>query len=430
MRNTTIGQDKHRALDEQDDDMQKAIAMSMSQTLPGQEVGVTDLSGPHFGPANQSYYETQNWAMTSTRHHAQEILQNPEPEYRKREPNTPAFLKPSPAGNYLPAFITILHAIPMAREALLMRNYTLPDYGFSAEWWDGLAIQVPKVVDLEQLDQLREWEDLIFEMQRLMAFLDETERAYGSVDVVANMEGISQGDDAEGRFLNTWHEAVLRAQPDFELAGIFESAANIGEELNKAFHTLDLFTPVGEMDGGYSIYDSFDQALWGGFNPSDPDEVYVERISDVVVMRMNSHDSSATGHGIKIPPVWYPDRYLKGSIDAAKRMRLEKVVLKDEIQRIEDKQKRITKFQSSARQIDATKLLNVTKSYLQRSPQKGVVEYGVGGVENDQPVRSAENKPAYARVAEELQAVAERVSQKFKGNLCISLSHHNNVNVW
>ena len=426
---TTVGKEKQHDFDEQDDDMQKAIAMSMSQTLPGQEVGVTGPSDAYFGPANQSFYDTQTWAMTSTRHHAQEILQNPEPEYRKREANTPAFLKPSPAGHYLPALITILHAIPMAREALLMRHYTLPDYGHSTEWWDGLSIQAPKVVDLEQLDQLREWEDLIFEMQRLMAFLDETERAYGSVDVVANMEGISHGEDVEGNFLKTWHETALRAQPDFELATIFESAANVGDELHKAFHALELFAPVGEMDNGYSIYDSFDEALWGVFSPSDPDEVYVERVGDIFVIRMNSRDTTSTGHGIKIPPVWYPDRYLKGSIDAARKMRLEKVAIKDEIRWIEDKQKRVTKFQSSTKQIDATKLLNITKSYLQSSSPKVGVENGTGPAERDQSVRPDESNTAYARVAEELQAVAERVSQKFKGNSSICSSYCSKVNL-
>ena len=428
MGTTSIGQDKQHHFDEHDDDMQKAIAMSMSQTLPGQEVGVTGPADAYFGPANQSFYDTQTWAMTSTRHHAQEILQNPEPEHRKREANTPAFLKPSPAGHYLPALITILHAIPMAREALLMRHYTLPDYGHSTEWWDGLSIQAPKVVDLEQLDQLREWEDLIFEMQRLMAFLDETERAYGSVDVVANMEGISHGDDVEGVFLKTWHETALRAQPDFALAGIFESAANVGDELNKAFHALELFTPFGEMDNGYSIYDSFDDALWGIYSPSDTDEVYVERIGDVFVVRMSSRDNTPTGHGIKIPPVWYPDRYLKRSIDAARQMRLEKIAIKDEIRRIEDKQKRITKFQTSATQIDATKLLNVTKSYLQSSSPKATVEKAVGAAEQDQPVGSRGNSIDYSQVSEELQAVAERVSQKFKGDAVIPLAI-TNVNV-
>ena len=370
---------------EQDEqNMQKAIADSMHQ-----EVGVIEASNTQFGPALGTYYDSKNWTMTYAPARAQEILQNPELEYRRRQLSQPAFLKPSPAGHYLPALVTILHAVPIAREALLLRDHTLPDYGSGNEWWDGISIQAPRIVDLDRTaEEDVEWEDVIFESQRLMAFLDGTERAYGSADVLAHMEGLEHHNEIERSYLELWQKMVLRASPESELASIFESRAIVGDT-TKDFSLLELRNQNDNPERSYSLYDAFDDALWNGFSAEDPDEVYLDKISDVFIIRADGHHLSNSGLGIKIPSVWYPDRYLKESMGVAREMRLGKERIKKEIDQIEAMQAKLTTLQGRVENIDARKLLNISKSYL--------LAHG------------------NSEAAEELQAVADRVTLKFNG---------------
>ena len=388
--------------------------MSMSQTLPDQEAGVTDVSGARFGPATRDHYDGQAWAMTWTGARAQEILQNPSPELRKRPANSPAFMKPSPAGHYLPALITILHSIPMAREALLLRDYTLPEYGHGSEWWDGLAIQTSKVVDTSQPDEDIEWEEVLYEPQRLMAFLDETERSYGSVDVLAHLDGIGNSRDIECSFLETWQSTAKRAVPEYDLRRVFQNCAFVDDGY-KPFNVLELQNYNDGTIKGYTLYDAFDDALWKGYSASDPEELFIDSVADVLIIRVNGHTAGESGHGIKIPSVWYPDRYLKESAAAARQMRTDKEIIKEHIQKIGESQAKMTKFQDFSKSIDAAKLLDVTTSYLQGSFSEAELSNHAEETNDTSLENHGANKATYSHVALELQKVAQRVAQKFTG---------------
>ncbi|MCJ1378770.1 hypothetical protein MMC17_001869 [Xylographa soralifera] len=398
--------------------IQKALAMSISETMPGQEVGVTDATGAHFGPATEAYYDNDKWAMTAARTNAQEILQNPDPRFRMREKGAPAFLKPSPAGHYIPALVTILHAIPMAREALLSRDYVLSDYGKSDEWWDGLPIESPQIFNLDQnIDEL-DREEIVFEFQRLMAFLDETERAYGSADVLVNMDGVRHvhTSDVETRLLQVWSESVARAMPDYEMRTVFDTSAC--KELNdRTIYALDLPIDNVSLESGSTLYDALDDAIWTGFKASDDEEIYLEKVPDVLVIKARRSGGRGTGLGVKIPATWYADRYLKESVAATKEMRLMKESVTNEINKIEHSQANLAKFQVShadAKLIDTTKLLRVAKTHFETSTgsqiPKESVQNGISEASD-----SASGLSSYSKIAEQLQVVAERVSQKLKG---------------
>ncbi|MCJ1322663.1 hypothetical protein MMC15_008012 [Xylographa vitiligo] len=390
--------------------------MSISETMPGQEVGVTDATGAHFGPATEAYYDNEKWAMTAARTHAQEILQNPDPQYRMREKGIPAFLKPSPAGHYVPALVTILHAIPMAREALLSRDYVLSDYGKSDEWWDGLPIESPQIFNLDPTIDELEREEIVFEFQRLMAFLDETERAYGSADVLVNIDGVRhvQTNDVEARLLQVWSESVTRAIPDYEMRTMFETAAC--KELNdRTIYALDL--PVDNVpDSGPTLYDALDEAIWTGFKASDDEEIYLERVPEVLVIKARRSGGRGTGLGIKIPATWYPDRYLKESLATTKEMRLMKESVMNEISKIEHSQANLAKFQAhaDAKLIDTAKLLGVAKAHFEKPPGNQIFQEPVQEGTSE-AADSASGLLSYSEIAEQLQVVAERVSQKLKG---------------
>ena len=416
----------------------------MSQTLPDQEMGVTDDTGAHFGPATGSHYDQDKWAMTAPRSYAQEILQNPDPVYRKRELGAPAFLKPSIAGHYIPPLITILHAIPMAREALLARESLLPDYGQSDDWWDGVSIEAPRVVAIDQPNDEPRREEIVHEAQRLMAFLDQTERAYGNAEVLASLGGLQhhQLNEIEGKVIECWSKSLGRIMPNSELGSIFKSCASIDGSL-KTFHSLDLALSGNVVDQGLTLYDALDEALWFGFKASDTADIFLPRVAEVLIVHAYRHGGQGVGLGIKVPAVWYADRYLETSLAKIKQIRRNKDEIQENIRKIEKSQSKLSEFQSSRSTTgpwDTNRLLTVASSYFERHPDAHLVHRSLQSeelVSQDSEPR----KTPYSRIAEELQAVANRVQEKLAGPcsprvihiievLTINFQHWSDPNYW
>ena len=393
--------------------------MSMSQTLPDQEMGVTDETGSHFGPATGSYYDKDKWAMTAPRSYAQEILQNPDPIHRKRELGAPAFLKPSIAGHYIPPLITILHAIPIAREALLARESLLPDYGQSDDWWDGVPIDAPRVVAIDQPNDEPKREEIVHEAQRLMAFLDQTDRAYGNAEVLATLGGLQhhQLNEIEGKVVECWSKSLERILPDTELGSIFRSCASIDGSL-KSFHSLDLQLSGNVVDRSMTLYDALDEALWFGYKATDTADIFLPRVAEVLVIHAYRHGGQGLGLGIKIPAVWYADRYLETSLAKIKQIRRSRDAIHENIRTIENTQSKLSKFQSSRNTtglLDTTRLLTVAKSHFEHPFDAHLINRSV---QREEPVSlgSEPTMTPYSRIAEELQAVANRVQEKLTGS--------------
>jgi hypothetical protein len=179
------------------------------KSIPGagdftsQETGITNPSptNPNFAPAQENKdYDPGEWALTTTS--AREVVPEPLPPYRKRNSGVPVFLRPAPSSYNLHAAITILHSIPQARAAFMARSYLLTDYGRNAKWWNGEEIHSVRVFELEQEGRVTEAAEEIAEMQRLMAFLSASDRAYGSIDVLSSMPRL-RGGDQSGVFLSS-----------------------------------------------------------------------------------------------------------------------------------------------------------------------------------------------------------------------------------
>ena len=400
----------------------------MSQTLPDQETGVTDATHPYFGPANREHYDTKNWTMTVSGSHAQEILLNPDPADRKRERNTPAFIKPSPSTDYLPALVTILHAIPAAREALLMRRYTISDYGHDKVWWDGATIKAPKIVDIKHSVDDMDWDEILFEPQRLMAFLDLTERAYGSIGGLVNVDAVHQtnADQLTSSFLEAWHKAAVRAAPDWQIAEIFKSIGtkNITDEPEQkyaqSFFCLDVRVSNELADTGQTLYEAVDDVLWAEWEETQHDEVYWEGIGHVFAVQVTRSNDTASGLGIKVPGTWYLDRYLEVSKHAAREMLVGKAAFKKEVARLEKIKARMTEYKKSTvggEATDANKLMEVARAYFDGANMQRQL---VNGVEPQHEAVNGDNPPAtaeFATVMEELKKVEDRVTQKLNGML-------------
>jgi hypothetical protein len=317
-----------------------------------QETGVTTKSDAHFGKATRDHYDEGAWAMTLFNTSSEEVVISPDPEDRKRVEGEPAFIRPTQDHLYLGGLLTILHEIPLAREALLLRNKVLFDYGHDPQWWNGQAINLPKIVTVHESHEAdNDWEDIIHEAQRLMAFLDSTQRAFGSSDALANLKHVtsysSDSEEVVARFLEKWRDAAIRADPDNPLATIFMSHAykNSPFEVDEGGAPIEkelfTFSPMVEPDHGQTLYDVLDTAIWADSPGEELDDVWLETVGEVVLMKLDAPDSSKSVD-VKIPSVFYPDRYLSSCREISRDFRAKRLKVQEEIDNLEQVVRRLT----------------------------------------------------------------------------------------
>ena len=349
----SLGSDQKMSLAQQEEnEIQQAVAMSLNQNLGHQETGVTTTSQPNFGPATRDSYDEGNWSMTLFNSSSHEIIISPDPEDRKRVNNEPAFLRPSPDNTYLGGLLTILHSIPLAREALLLRSKILSNYGHDSQWWNGQPINLPKIVTIHDgMEEDNDWDDILHETQRLVAFLDSTARAFGSTDALAGLRCLtSYGMEGNiGKFLERWQEAAICADPGNQLATAFSSTAykrplsEYDEPIARDFTALETLV---EPEHGQTLYDVLDQLMWADKLGEELDDVWLEHIAEVLTIKLDSAGSSKSVD-VKIPSVFYPDRYLSNCRDSARDFRRQKLQIYEEISKADNLINRFTFPKSS-----------------------------------------------------------------------------------
>ena len=410
----------------EDTDLQQAISRSLGQGLDGQEIGVTD--GKNFRPAERSEYPPDEWAMIV----AKPVMPNPEPEHRKRMGGAPAFLKPSGRQHYLPALLTILHEIPIAKEALLARDAILQDYGIGEEWWDGEAIRIRRVVALGE-DEPPDIPILI-ESQRIMAFLELTERAYGNVSVlgqIAEMDGDEHGnatDTVEGAFLDAWSAAVHEALPKSQLRDIFATRVTQLDSLNPdgepdigvynvvkiTTEQLSQFPDQPLSEESTTLYDAFDSALWGSWSYDNPHTSYLE-FGDVLVLHLEPRTSNEQSSAClcDCPATFYVDRYLEESLPRAQDMLQKQYNLRNQIKGGRNTQERfrsVSNIRGKGKPFDAKELLKVVKPFFAGTAL-------VADEEDSSEITSGESYhdlDALKAVGKTLQEIADRVMARFQ----------------
>ncbi|KAK8100968.1 hypothetical protein PG999_011342 [Apiospora kogelbergensis] len=277
---------------DEDSDLRRALAESAAQSgVPPQEVGVldNDTNVKHFGPANRSDYQQDQWAMVPTKADGNTATADPPPSARKRMPGAPAFLR-SVNDHRLGALVSIYHSIPLVRNILLSygSGSAVKDYGSHMDWWKGHAIKGPAQEAGEAgASSDGAFPSFVDELQRLVAFLDSTDRCYGSADVLAQTEETNENlgkesDDHE----DTAHFILL----------------DVGSN--------DLNFQWGEVD---CLYDALDRLFWNhalGPDPWDLQESKTATVepSDVLTIRFNGEGLQRT---CDIPAVLYVDRYVE-----------------------------------------------------------------------------------------------------------------------
>lgn len=362
-------------------------------------------SGVQFGPATREYYEQNQWAMTTV----SSTVPDPPPAQRKREPGEPAFMKPMASQDYLPSLLTILQAIPAAHNALLMKSHLLPDYGKDPQWWSGNPIALSQTIDLDNQQENNTQLDIIYETQRIIAFLDYTDRAYASVEPLNKIHDTngSDGDTEVTRFLEAWHNAATHLQPGAGIERLFETKAQEARAGDVSDENFKCFTPILSNRGNdapASLYDVLDETIWANdLDGSNDVHASISSIADILVMVVKQPDSTATGLNMIIPVSWYADRYLKQNEARAKQMRKDRAEKEKKLMEIDAQSKKLSKFQYNGTSGSSLELLEVAMSAMAMESLSLTGE----AVANPHSERDA-------RLHRQIQGVYDRVKNKLE----------------
>lgn len=325
--------DRPRTEDEQ---LQDAIAASLQEqglttaTAP-QESGVlaatNDMNRQYFGPANRPNYDEKSWAMVRTT--AKSF--DPPPSQRKREMKVPVFLLcrlEQQRKHRLGPLLMVLHAIPAARNFFLLLDGSSPSYGDHKEWWKGEHIfakaQNPAAWAAEYQDI-----SLVDELQRLVAFLDQTDRSYGTADSLCETHLIKStwGGDQ----ILTFYECLYGCASPQQLPRLwtFVKIENTsGETRPQEFAILDFRIPEDTLDVLRNLHSQWDNLFWihqengwpgwqGRQDEKLPQIASIQTPAQIMTMRIQV---DGTGSAFEVPEILYIDRYLESNVDKARTM--------------------------------------------------------------------------------------------------------------
>ncbi|KLU82788.1 hypothetical protein MAPG_01856 [Magnaporthiopsis poae ATCC 64411] len=343
--NGTAGAPNSRAQEEAD--LQRALAESAAHSglqVPPQESGVMGSQGddvhlPSFGPAVRDHYDQSKWAVVP-------IIRerpDPRPSDRKRDPGVPAFLRCRKDGTdqqRLGALITIYHEIPAIRNFLLETGPPATTYGINNLWWKGEPI-LPKTQEeppVQQEEDAMEWQttpepDFCEELHRLMAFLDLTERSYGTADVLASLQLIRAewgAEVPESKFFDLLREYHSRDSLTrlFWEVGIFSfsSSGPATDDSPERFAILDMRLNAAQYQKIETLYDAWDELFWIDVNSTSEDEsslrtAAITEIADVLTMTFGGEGGLV--RPLDIPETFYIDRYLAERRDESMEQQLE-----------------------------------------------------------------------------------------------------------
>lgn len=283
----------------------------------GQESGtVGSIGAAGFRPATQSYYDNASWALVPATKSTEYVPDAPLDAQIRRD--KPGLIKPSVTDHNLPALITILHTIPLVRNALLAPDITSNDYWRGEDWWKGTASVASVTVRDDLRSEAVSGLEFLYEVQRLVAFLDASDRTYASLESLLQLDAWTQDSYASPeeqgdlmdvlKFLLRWHWTAEKHAPATNLNGAIRSVVNVnGGREESSVLSIDLDTDTGLASP--TLYDYIDRTLFGVAN-----RAHIYEISNVLVLNLMT---TGPKRNCKIPPTLFVDRYLEDNRAAA-----------------------------------------------------------------------------------------------------------------
>ncbi|GAM86687.1 hypothetical protein ANO11243_047060 [Dothideomycetidae sp. 11243] len=384
--------------------MEQALANSRHGALHSGQ-GTDIATTPNFHPATKSHYDPNTWAMTvpgaSNIHEEREIVLDVDASERRNHDGHPRFLKHLPSGDYLPSLLTIAHAIPAARETMLARAHIQTSYGRDQDWWRGQAIRLPRIINADGdsptdpsviLD-----EEIVNEMQRLMAFLDSSDRSYGCIDSLVGIalerarKEEATSETVMDQVLKGWESALCALKGKDNVAhSIFHSVVGTNQPNGNPRQDLwSLPLSVSADDRlrqqELTLADVMDSTIW---DTDAEDEsiydTYMEHCADVLPMRVIQDGQSHNKLGLVIPPSFYVDRYLKENTATSRVVRKEMANTRKRIAQLEAVHTDISNIRNphGSDNFSAVDMLQKTQGLLSGSVRNAViVDYEARGIE-------------------------------------------------
>ncbi|KAI4918611.1 hypothetical protein J4E90_002997 [Alternaria incomplexa] len=380
------------------------------QSIEGQEMGVTGSS--NFRPATGDNYDTSQWALVPT---TTEIIADPIPSQRKREEGQPAILKPSPNFNYLTNLIPILHSIPLFRNALLCPGVLQNDYWQGDNWWKGNPTATARIFEdgtgLSEAYNL----EILHETQRLMAFLDNTDRIYGSINGLLESEAwreqpsLEDPDDDLLKFLVTWGFAFQSQVPNVDLNGHLKSTFDVAGTTQESF-VLDATVTRNKLRPDFNLYDVLDDSLFASAGAS----AHIREASNVLILRLNSSNTEASDLGCRIPATLYIDRYLEKNKHVIDSMYSEITQHEEQLVSLKTRVERLkyhTPKKAGAKKVESLQLLKTSMAAFE--PESS-------GVSSKDAEVLAQLQDLYNSIESKLATLEEQTEQAQKAILGIS----------
>lgn len=350
----------------------------------------------------------------------------------------PAFLKPSAENNRLAAILTIYHEIPLMREILLDRTNLIPNYGNDPGWWAGKAIELPDAAIPESNDvnwglpTPQDYDDFIREIQRLMAFLDKSDRSYGSAEPLVKNAALrqSQAIDVEQKFFEALNQIYSKPAERVPVSTLFSEAVqpSLGEAplQSRHFAMLDLEIPhISIVEDVETLYDLADYALWMMSGLETNTRAFLKELGEVIAFRITGSDE---GKGIKIPATWYPDRYMESNVEASLEMSKKKAAIQDRMNKICALENKLTYY--TFPMLKTVKVKDLFGASMKHDTDL-LPANGLNGGDSDsfETELSSEPRPTQRLdISAELKNVLESIDKKLKGRLrCTAAQYFANI---
>lgn len=375
-----------------------------------------------FGPANKPTYDESQWGMVRANSSVQDFFPDPDAVDRKREGNMPSFLKPSTETNRLAAILTIYHEIPLVREILLDRANLIPNYGSNPGWWAGKEIEIPDAPIPESNDlnwglpTPQDYDEFVREIQRLMAFLDKSDRSYGSAEPLVNNAALRQSQpvDVEQKFFESLNQIYSTPVGGVSVSSLFSEAVQPGlggaPLQSRHFAMLDLEIPYSSIvENVETLYDLADYALWMLSGPEIITRAFLKELGEVVSFRITGDDDSK---GIKIPATWYPDRYMESNIEASLEMSKKKAAIRDRMKKICALENKLTYYTFPT--LKTVKVKDLFAASMQHDTDL-LPANGLNGNDSDTELSSEPQPPQRLDISAELKNMLESIDKKLKG---------------
>ncbi|KAI8956460.1 hypothetical protein F5Y11DRAFT_353733 [Daldinia sp. FL1419] len=335
---------------EEDANLERALAESAAESgYQLQEAGVVDneTNMKYFGPANRPEYDTEQWAMVPTKATVETVKADPAPSFRKRDPNAPAFLRQT-KDHRVGFILSIYHKIPAVRNILLQCGNPAKNYGHNSEWWRGQPIlkheYLAAMARGESIWGDEAHPEFSEELHRLMAFLDKTERSYGTVDGLIDTKAIDPSfgtwmPDVEEKLFDAIKEEAANnpacdTEPMSTIGTVMsctstqkeeqpsdDNADTWGdEEQDTSFTFLDLALDHEQYQWVHTFYDALDNLLWTHALsldhpfPEESNYAVLSKPAEVMTIRLGG---TGLVRPCEIPAVLYVDRYMKNRKDLA-----------------------------------------------------------------------------------------------------------------